>query len=149
MDILSEVAEFRSGFGGGHVTNINKITELLLVRLMTKTKKYNLTGKDVYLITTASSLHDIGKVGIDGDILSKPGRLTPEEFEIVKTHTTIGAEMVAGIREYQNEPLVKYAYQICLHHHEKYDGKGYPDGLKGDDIPIAAQVVSLADVYDA
>ena len=149
MDILSEVVEFRSGFGGGHVTNINKITELLLVRLMTKTKKYNLTGKDVYLITTASSLHDIGKVGIDGDILSKPGRLTPEEFEIVKTHTTIGAEMVAGIREYQNEPLVKYAYQICLHHHEKYDGKGYPDGLKGDDIPIAAQVVSLADVYDA
>ena len=149
VDILSEVAEFRTGFGGRHVTNINKITELLLVRLMMKTKKYNLSGGDVYLITTASSLHDIGKVGIGGNILSKPGKLTPEEFEIVKTHTRIGAEMVAVIPEYQDEPLVKYAYQICLYHHEKYDGKGYPEGLKGDDIPIAAQVVSLADAYDA
>lgn len=149
MDILSQVAEFRSGMGSEHVTNINKITELLLIRLREKTAKYDLSEKDVYLITTASSLHDIGKVGVDSAILNKPGKLTPEEFEQVKKHTVIGAEMVMNIGEFRNEPLVRYAHDICLYHHEKYDGKGYPKGLTGDEIPIAAQVVALADVYDA
>lgn len=149
VDILSQVTEFRSGMGREHITNINKITELLLTKLMEKTDKYGLTKKDVYLISTASTLHDIGKVEIDYNILNKPGKLTPEEFEEVKKHTILGAEIVMNIHEYHNEPLVKYAYQICLYHHEKYDGKGYPKGLKGDEIPIAAQVVSLADVYDA
>lgn len=149
VDILSQVTEFRSGMGREHITNINKITELLLVRLMEKTDKYHLTKDDVYLIATASALHDIGKVEIDSGILNKPGKLTPEEFEIVKKHTVLGAEIVMNIHEYHNEPLVKYAYQISLYHHEKYDGKGYPKGLKGDEIPIAAQVVSIADVYDA
>lgn len=149
VEILSQVAEFRSGMGNEHVTNINKITELLLLRLREKTTKYALSEKDVYLITTASSLHDIGKVGIDSAILDKPGKLTSEEFEKVKEHTVIGANMVMNVREYRNEPLVKYAHDICLYHHEKYDGKGYPEGLVGDEIPIAAQVVSLADVYDA
>ncbi len=149
VDILSQVAEFRSGTGSEHVTNINKITELLLIRLREKTDKYGISEKDVYLITTASSLHDIGKVGIDNAILNKPGKLTPEEFEEVKKHTLIGAEMVMNVKEYRNEPLVRYAPDICLYHHEKYDGTGYPTGLKGDDIPIAAQVVALADVYDA
>lgn len=149
VDILSQVAEFRSGTGSEHVTNINKITELLLIRLREKTDKYGISEKDVYLITTASSLHDIGKVGIDNAILNKPGKLTPEEFEEVKKHTLIGAEMVMNVKEYRNEPLVRYAHDICLYHHEKYDGTGYPTGLKGDDIPIAAQVVALADVYDA
>lgn len=149
VDILSQVAEFRSGMGSEHVININKITELLLIRLREKTAKYDLSEKDVYLITTASSLHDIGKVGVDSAILNKPGKLTPEEFEQVKKHTVIGAEMVMNIGEFRNEPLVRYAHDICLYHHEKYDGKGYPKGLIGDEIPIAAQVVALADVYDA
>ncbi len=149
VDILSQVAEYQPGMGSAHVSNINKITELLLIRLREKTSAYGLGERDVYLITTASSLHDIGKIGISPAILSKPGKLTPEEFEEVKRHTVIGAEMVMNVREYRNEPLVRYARDICLCHHEKYDGKGYPRGLRGDEIPIAAQVVSLADVYDA
>lgn len=149
VDILSQVAEFRAGMGGEHIANINRITALLLVRLREKTDKYNLTDKDIYLIKTASALHDIGKVGISSEILNKPGKLTPEEYEIVKKHTEIGAEIVLNLREYREEPLVKYAHDICLYHHERYDGNGYPTGLKGDDIPIAAQVVSMADAYDA
>lgn len=149
VDILAQVTEFRGGVGREHITNINRITELLLLQLMEKTSKYGLTKKDAYLISTASALHDIGKVEIDSRILNKPGRLTPEEFEVIKTHTVAGAEIIDKIHKYSNEPLVKYAHEICLYHHEKYDGKGYPCGLKGDDIPISAQVVSLADVYDA
>lgn len=149
VDILSQVAEFCVGIGGEHIANINRITELLLVRLREKTDKYDLTDKDIYLIKTASALHDIGKVGISSEILNKPGKLTPEEYEIVKKHTEIGAEIVLNLREYREEPLVKYAHDICLYHHERYDGGGYPTGLKGDDIPIAAQVVSMADAYDA
>ena len=149
IDILSQIAEFRSGLGRDHFSNINRITELLLTELIEKTSKYGLTENDVYLISTAAALHDIGKVEIDRKILDKPGKLTAEEFETIKKHTVLGAEIVMNIHKYHNEPLVKYAYQICMYHHEKYDGKGYPKGLKGDDIPIAAQVVSLADVYDA
>lgn len=149
IDILSQIAEFRSGLGRDHFSNINRITELLLTELIEKTSKYGITENDVYLISTAAALHDIGKVEIDRKILDKPGKLTAEEFEIIKKHTVLGAEIVMNVHKYHNEPLVKYAYQICMYHHEKYDGKGYPKGLKGDDIPIAAQVVSLADVYDA
>lgn len=101
------------------------------------------------MIALASSLHDIGKIGVDEKILNKPGKLTKEEFEIMKTHTVIGAEMLEQLGIYQDEPLVKIAHQICRWHHERYDGKGYPDGLVGDEIPISAQVVSVADVYDA
>ena len=97
----------------------------------------------------ASSLHDIGKIGIDDKILNKNGKLTKEEFEVMKTHTLIGASILENLEEYQKEPLIQTAYEICRWHHERYDGNGYPDGLKGDDIPISAQVVSLADVYDA
>ena len=131
------------------LNNINKITELLPIKLLEKTPKYGLTPKDVYLIATASALHDIGKVEINGAILNKTGKLTAEEFDEVKKHTVLGAQMISNVHEYRDEPPVKYAYQICLYHHEKYDGKGYPKGLKGDEIPIAAQVVSPADVYDA
>ena len=149
ISILSQIVEFRNGESGLHVKHINKLTGLLLERLMQKTDKYKLTWNDCSLIVTASSLHDIGKIGIDDKILNKPGKLTAAEFNIMKTHTLLGAAMLKSLTAYQNEPLVKTAYEICRWHHERYDGNGYPDGLKEDEIPITAQVVSIADVYDA
>lgn len=147
--ILSQIVEFRNGESGLHVEHINILTGLLLERLVQKTDHYDLTWSDQYMITLASALHDIGKIGIDDKILNKPGRLTKEEFEIMKSHTLIGASIFENLGLYQEEPLIKTAYQICRWHHERYDGKGYPDGLRGDEIPISAQVVSVADVYDA
>ena len=149
IGILSQIVEFRNGESGLHVIHINLITQLLLEQLMKKTGKYQLSWEDRLLIVTASALHDIGKVGIDEKILNKPGKLTKEEFEIMKTHTLIGAQMLDNLDIYRNEKLLKFAYEICRWHHERYDGKGYPDGLVGEEIPISAQVVSLADVYDA
>lgn len=147
--ILSQIVEFRNGESGLHVEHINILTGLLLERLVQKTDHYDLTWSDQYRITLASALHDIGKIGIDDKILNKPGRLTKEEFEMMKSHTLIGASILENLGLYQEEPLIKTAYQICRWHHERYDGKGYPDGLRGDEIPISAQVVSVADVYDA
>ena len=147
--ILSQIVEFRNGESGLHVEHINILTGLILERLVQKTDHYNLAWSDQYMITLASALHDIGKIGIDDKILNKPGRLTEEEFEIMKSHTLIGASILENLGLYQEEPLLKTAYQICRWHHERYDGKGYPDGLRGDEIPISAQVVSVADVYDA
>ena len=149
IGILSQIVEFRNGESGLHVIHINLITQLLLEQLVKKTGKYQLSWEDRLLIVTASALHDIGKVGIDEKILNKPGKLTKEEFEIMKTHTLIGAQMLDNLDMYRNEKLLKLAHEICRWHHERYDGKGYPDGLVGEEIPISAQVVSLADVYDA
>ena len=149
IGILSQIVEFRNGESGLHVIHINLITQLLLEQLVKKTGKYQLSWEDRLLIATASALHDIGKIGIDEKILNKPGKLTKEEFEIMKTHTLIGAQMLDNLDMYRNEKLLKLAYEICRWHHERYDGKGYPDGLVGEEIPISAQVVSLADVYDA
>lgn len=149
ISILSHIVEFRNGESGKHVLHINILTGLLLDKLTQKSDKYFISGNEQYLITTASALHDIGKIGIDEKILNKPGKLTAEEFEIMKQHTVIGEEMLKNLEFYQDEELVRYAREICRWHHERYDGRGYPDGLKGDEIPIAAQVVSLADVYDA
>ena len=149
IDILSHIVEFRNGESGLHVVRINTLTRLLLERLVENTDAYNLTPDDCYLISTASAFHDIGKVGIDESILNKPGKLTKEEFETMKEHTLIGASMLDKLEHYKDEKMIKIAYQICRWHHERYDGKGYPDGLIGEQIPIAAQVVSVADVYDA
>lgn len=149
VGILSQIVEFRNGESGSHTLNINVLTGMLLESLVQRTDKYNITWSERLLISTASALHDIGKIGIDDKILNKPGRLTDEEFRIMQNHTIIGASIIENMEGYQDEELMKVAYQICRWHHERYDGKGYPDGLKGDDIPISAQVVSLADVYDA
>lgn len=149
IDILSHIVEFRNGESGKHVINIRTATNLLLRQLAKHTDKYKLTAADISQISTASALHDIGKISIPEEILNKPGRLTNEEFDIMKTHTVIGADILKRLPAYETSDFVKLAHDICRWHHERYDGHGYPDGLKGDEIPIAAQVVALADVYDA
>ncbi len=149
ITVLSHIVEFRNGESGLHVLHIRTISELLLQNLVIKTDQYNLSQTDISLISTASALHDIGKIGIPDEILNKPGKLTPEEYEIMKKHSEFGALMLNDLAIPQDEHLIVYARQICRWHHERYDGKGYPDGLKGEEIPIAAQIVSIADVYDA
>ena len=149
ISVLSHIVEFRNGESGLHIIHINMITEKLLYALLRKDPICSLTSQDISLITMASSLHDIGKISISDKILNKPGRLTPEEFTIMKTHASIGGDIIRGLQWDQNDPLLKVAYEICRWHHERWDGRGYPDGLKGDEIPLSAQVVSLADVYDA
>ena len=147
--ILSHIVEFRNGESGLHVLHVSTMTELLLNQIARKTDKYNLTPADISRIAMASSLHDIGKISIPDSILNKPGRLTDEEFNLMKAHAAIGANMLDDVPVGKGDPLVLTARDICRWHHERYDGKGYPDGLVGEEIPISAQAVSLADVYDA
>ena len=149
INVLSHIVEFRNGESGLHVLHIHTMTDIILQDLLRCTDKYKLSSNDIRLITTASALHDIGKIAIDDKILNKPGRLTPEEFEIMKKHSAYGYDLLCKLPDQQNEPLLKVAKEICRWHHERDDGGGYPDGLEGDEIPISAQVVALADVYDA
>ncbi len=149
VGVLSQIVEFRNGESGSHVRHIRVITETLLHRLMELTNRYDLTPEQQDNIPLASALHDIGKIGIDEAILNKPGRLTAEEFAVIKTHSMLGAEMLQKTESFADQPLLQTAYEIARWHHERWDGRGYPDGLKGDDIPISAQLVSMADVYDA
>ena len=151
ISILSHVVEFRNSESGLHVLHIRTLTDLLLHQLAQKTDRYQLDESDIALISTASALHDIGKIVIPEEILNKPGRLTAEEFAIIKNHTVAGAQMLQDLGQAiaRDEPLLQVAHAICRWHHERWDGNGYPDRLKGDEIPIAAQVVALADVYDA
>ncbi len=149
VGVLSHIVEFRNGESGAHVRHIRIITELLLHRLLEISSQYPITAEQQDNIPLASALHDIGKIGIDEKILNKPGKLTPEEFEVIKTHSMLGAEMLHQLENFNEQPLLQTAYEITRWHHERWDGRGYPDGLKGDAIPISAQLVALADVYDA
>lgn len=149
INILSTVMEMKNGESGLHILHINTITRILTENLLLLTDKYTFSKSDIQLICVASSLHDIGKMAVPDEIINKPGKLTAEEFEIMKTHSAQGAKMLEGLSEYRDERLIKFAHDICLYHHERYDGKGYPVGLKGEEIPIWAQIVSVADVFDA
>lgn len=149
VGVLSHIVEFRNGESGSHVRHIRIITELLLHRLLEISSRYAITAEQQDLIPLASALHDIGKIGIDEKILNKPGKLTPEEFKVIQTHSMLGAKMLHDLDQFAEQPLLQTAYEIARWHHERWDGRGYPDGLKGDEIPISAQLVSLADVYDA
>ena len=149
LRILSNVLGSRNSESSEHILHIRTATKMMLRQLLKTTDAYHLTETDIAIITTASSLHDIGKIRIPEEILNKPGRLTDEEFKIMKTHSEIGASMIWDMHFLQDHPLVHTAWEICRWHHERWDGKEYPDGLKGEKIPISAQVVSIADVYDA
>lgn len=149
VDFLSRIIGYRSGESNPHFANISTLSALLLQALQKRKNHYGLTEHDCQLIATAAVFHDVGKIGIPESILLKPGKLTAKEFEVMKTHTLIGDNLIKSLEIYHDEPLLQMAAQICRWHHERYDGGGYPDGLKGEEIPICAQVVSIADVYDA
>lgn len=149
IDALSTVVEFRNLETGDHIRRIKYFTRIMLKYMEKYFPKYGLTKAKIDEIARASALHDVGKIGIPDAILLKPGRLTPEEFEEMKKHTTIGCEILEHFREKQPNEFFQYCYEICRWHHERWDGNGYPDRLVGDQIPISAQIVAVADVYDA
>lgn len=149
IETLSSVVEFRSQETGDHIRRIKYFTRILLKYLLKYFPRYGLTEKDVDEIARAAALHDIGKIGISDAILQKPAKLTEQEYEVMKTHTLIGCEILEKFRRNQEDSFYRYCYEICRYHHERWDGGGYPDGISGDEIPISAQIVGVADVYDA
>lgn len=149
IDILGTVVECRSLESGQHIKRVKGFTRIIAGHVMKECPEYGLTEEKVGVIASASALHDIGKIAIPDSILLKPGKFTKEEFECMKTHTTKGWELLENIRDIWDEEYHKTSCDICRYHHERYDGRGYPDALKGEEIPISAQIVSVADVYDA
>ena len=149
IDLLSNVVEFRDVESGEHIKRMKALTTLIAQQVAKDFPEYGLDDGEIEIITSAAALHDIGKIAIPDSILLKPGRLTGEEFEIMKTHTVQGCRILESAQIFNDKKYYDYSYDICRHHHERWDGRGYPDGLAGDGISIAAQIVSLADVYDA
>ncbi|MEG1847895.1 MAG: response regulator [Lachnospiraceae bacterium] len=149
IDTMSTIVEFRNMESGEHIKRIKGLTKILAACVSKTYPQYKLTEEKVSVISEASAMHDIGKIVIPDQILLKPAKLTTDEFEIMKSHTTKGCEIIKAILKIQNKRYMDYSYAICRYHHERYDGQGYPDKLSGDEIPIAAQIVSVADVYDA
>lgn len=149
IDILGTVVECRNLESGEHVKRVKGFTKILAEQAMADYPEYELTQEKIDIIVSASALHDIGKIAIPDNILLKPGKLTDEEFAYMKTHTVRGCDVLNNIRDVWEEEYSRASYDICRHHHERYDGRGYPDGLAGESIPISAQLVGIADVYDA
>ncbi len=149
LDALSAIIEHRSTESGNHVLRIRRFTEILLEEVASSCPEYKLTAESIGIITSAATLHDIGKISIPDSILNKPDRLTPEEYDVIRTHTTVGSQLVANLSGMGDAEYLRYAYNIALYHHERWDGGGYPKGLCGDEIPICAQVVGIADAFDA
>ncbi|MEG7529840.1 MAG: response regulator [Hungatella sp.] len=149
IDALSTVIEYRSLESGQHIRRIRGFTNILLNFLTHNFPEYHFTQEEIDMISNASAMHDIGKIAIPDAILLKPGKLTPDEFEVMKTHTTQGCEILFRFNGIDDKKYLSCCHDICLYHHERWDGSGYPDGLCGDAIPITAQIVSLADVFDA
>lgn len=149
IDILSTVVEFRSVESGDHIQRIKGFTKIMLKYVEQVYDNIHYSPEEIDVISSASAMHDIGKIAIPDGILLKPGKLTAEEFDEMKKHTTKGCDILTTMENIQDEKYYKYCYDICRHHHERYDGRGYPDGLVGEEISLAAQIVSVADVYDA
>lgn len=149
IDLLGTVVEYRDLESGEHIHRVKEYTRILAECFMEDYPEYGLTKEKIDVIVSASALHDIGKIAIPDSILNKKGRLTKDEYEYMKSHTTKGCELLDAIKSEWDVELKKASREICRYHHERYDGKGYPEGLSGDDIPVSAQLVSVADVYDA
>lgn len=149
VSMLAQLFEYRNGESGSHIRHIGLLTRMLGENLIKRTDQYKLSDEDIDTISIASALHDIGKIAVPSEILNKPAKLTNEEYNIMKTHTTIGYSMIEAMEDYRDEKLFSYVRNIVHYHHERFDGRGFPEGLVGDDIPICAQLVALADVYDA
>jgi putative two-component system response regulator len=149
LDAISNIVEFRDLETGEHVQRVRGFTRIMGQAVTELFPERELTRHQLDVIVRASALHDIGKIAIPDNILLKPGRLTEDERQVMMSHTTKGCEILSMIMDFQDEELFKACYDICRHHHERYDGGGYPDKLKGDDIPLSAQIVSVVDVYDA
>lgn len=149
IEILGTIIEYRNYESGEHIKRVKAFTRILANQLAKDYPEYNLNSEKIEVIVAASALHDVGKIAIKDSILLKPGRFSDEEFEYMKSHTTKGCDILDQMQGAWDEMYAKTSYDICRYHHERYDGNGYPDRLIGEEIPISAQLVSVADVYDA
>jgi len=152
LEILATIIEYRNLESGAHIRRTTLLTEIIVAKMLNMERfRPLLLAQNVLSLVKASALHDIGKIGISDSILLKPGKLTPDEFEVIKTHTSIGSQIIDSIAASlpDNDMYLKYAYDICHYHHERWDGTGYPCGLKGEEVPISARIISVVDVYDA
>ena len=150
LETMAGMIEYRSLESGQHIKRSMSLTGILVKQLLkTNTYSQELLNKDYHALIKAAALHDVGKIVIPDDILLKPGKLTPEEFKIIETHTVIGSEIVKSMMLHSNDSYLEYCYEISRSHHERWDGNGYPDRLSGEAIPLSARIVAVVDVYDA